>query len=75
MQSTSLKNIQIKFMWSGTRWKNVDEEGNITKKSGRELLSIDVSDKNVLLSKKSVFVGQKCSTLIRELGVALSHPS
>ena len=39
---------------------NVDAYGNIQKKTGAELLSIDVFSNDHLLSNKSVLVGQVC---------------
>ena len=38
-----------------------DAGANVVKKSGSGLLEIDVYDKEKTLSRKSVFIGQKCT--------------
>ena len=46
-----------------------DEEENIVKKRGEELINIDVHDDNMLLNRRKVFIGQKCIELIKKLGL------
>ena len=46
---------------------NIDEENNTVKKTGAELLSVDVYDEKILLNRKQVFVGQKCASLMKSL--------
>ena len=50
--------------------KNVDSDLNTcSKKFGPQLLKIDVEDKDTILSKKSVFIGQEATKLIKEMGL------
>ena len=44
-----------------------DNLENITKKSGSELLAIDVDNKETLLSRKKVFIGEEAYNLIKQL--------
>ena len=66
-----LRNQLLKFI-KKSEIQNLDEEGNVTDKTGNALLIIDVYDEKIWLSKNLVFVGQKCNALIRELGMTPS---
>jgi hypothetical protein len=54
--------------------KSVDEEGNVSKKSGEDLLKVDLDDPNTILNKNKVFIGYKCSKLIAKFGLTPSSP-
>ena len=45
----------------------LDELDNVMKKSGPELLKIDVNDDSKYLSRSFVFIGQQCSKLMKDL--------
>ena len=50
--------------------KNADDDLNVaTKKSGPELLKVDIDDEKTLLNNKRVFVGQEVTHLIKEMGL------
>ena len=66
-----LRNQLLKFI-KRSEIQNVDEEGNVTDKTGNDLLIIDVNDEKIWLSRNLVFVGQKCNALIKELGMTPS---
>ena len=55
-----------RFLKQGTV-HNVDDDGDLVKKTGPELLSVDVNDKSGYLGRKSVFVGQKCASLMKDV--------
>ena len=55
-----------------TAVKKLDEEGNVTKKVGVELLDIDLEDSNIRLKKNCLFIGQQCSETIKSLGLTPS---
>ena len=49
--------------------KVADEEGNALKKTGVQLLEIDIENKETLLSRRKVFIGQETTKQMRELGL------
>ena len=46
----------------------------VVKKSGVKLLELDLDDKNTLLNKKKIFIGQDASKLIKSLGLNPNSP-
>ena len=48
---------------------DADAGADVVKKSGSGLLEIDVYDEEKTLSRKSVFIGQKCIQLLKQLGL------
>ena len=55
--------------------KNLDEEENTaSKKSGPELLKVDLDDKETLLSKRRVFIGQGATKVISDIGLKPDSP-
>ena len=55
--------------------KNLDEEENTSsKKSGPELLKVDLENSETLLSKRSVFIGQGATNMIKDLGLKPDSP-
>ena len=63
-----LRTQLLKFMKPGVV-NNTDDDMNVVKKTGKELLSIDVYEEKDLLIKKCVFIGQKCTQLMKRLGL------
>ena len=54
--------------------KNIASNGDVSKKTGAELLEIDVTNSDLILGKKSVFIGQKCVDLIKSLDLIPNSP-
>ena len=52
----------LKFVKKGFV-ENKDDEGNIEKKTGIELLNVKIDEEGNYLSRNLVFVGQKCEDL------------
>ena len=48
---------------------DADAGADVVKKSGSGLLEIDVYDEEKTSSRKSVFIGQKCTELLKQLGL------
>ena len=61
----------VKFV-KRSKLETVDDEGNVTKKSGNDLLLIDSNKEENLVSKNLVFVGQKCEDLMHGIGLSPS---
>ena len=70
---TVLRTQLCRFLKQGTV-HNVDDDGDLVKKTGPELLSVDVNDKSGYLGRKSVFVGQKCASLMKDVGLTPVSP-
>ena len=71
---TLIRNQILKFH-DDPAVKNIDEEGNTaSKKEGVDLLNVDVMDRNTVLSKKRVFIGQETSKLIQLWGLSPDSP-
>ena len=68
-----LKAQLVKFV-KRSKIETIDDEGNVTKKSGNDLLLIDVNKEENFVSKNLVFVGEKCENLIRGIGLSPSSP-
>ena len=43
------------------------DEDNIVKKTGKDLINVDVHNEKLLLSRRLVFIGQKANELIKKL--------
>ena len=49
---------------------DIDEKtGEVTRKEGGDLLLVDLDDESNLLGRKSVFVGQQCTSLMKDLNL------
>ena len=66
-----LRGQLLKFM-KPSLVNNIDEMRNIRRKSGPELLEIDVHQEESCLNRNQVFVGQKCSQIMRVLDLTPS---
>ena len=53
---------------------DVDSEGEVSKKSGKELLDVDLEDESMYLGRKSVFVGQQVTSLMKDLNLTPLSP-
>ena len=69
---TVLQTQLRRFLKQGTV-HNVDDDGDLVKKTVPELLSVDVNDKSGYLGRKSVLVGQKCASL-KDVGLTPVSP-
>ena len=49
--------------------ENIDDEGNIIKLDGKELLSVDVDKRENYLSMRKLKIGDGCSTLLKKYGL------
>lgn len=70
---TVLRTQLMKFMKKSVVDK-IDDDGKVCKRTGNELLLINLDEDSNFLSKNSVFIGQKCSQIIRDLGLEPSYP-
>ena len=61
-----LRGQLLKFMKASVV-NSIDEMRNLQKRSGPELLEIDVHQEESCLSRNQVFIGQKCSQIMRDL--------
>ena len=68
-----LRSQFLKFLKKGFV-ENRDEEGNIEKKTGIELLNVKIDEEGNHLSRNLVFIGQKCEELIEKFGLTPTSP-
>ena len=61
-----LRSQLSKFLKSDAVY-DVDEDRNVVKKSGSQLLELGVYEEKNILHRKSVFIGQKCTQLLKQL--------
>ena len=54
--------------------EDIDEDGKIEMKAGKDLLSIDPNDDKIMLSNNLVFIGESCGDLIKKFGLTPSSP-
>ena len=50
--------------------ETLDDDGNLIKRHVHEILEADVSCEKTQLSKKKVFIGSKCTEMIKKLGLS-----
>ena len=68
-----LRSQLLKFM-KIREVNKVDQSDNVKKRSGPELLKVDVHCDSKALSRNMVFIGQKCRKRMKDLELSPSSP-